>query len=132
MVKKISSREDISLLVTEFYSKVRTDKQIGYFFNESIQDWDEHLKKLTDFWETNLFFKRNYKGNPKQAHIEVDQNYNESIEQKHFGVWINLWFQTIDDYFEGELANRAKNNARNMASHIFMQIYMSRKTSISG
>lgn len=40
-------------------------------------------------------------------------------------------FQTSDDYFEGELANPSKNNARNMASHIFMQICISRKTCIS-
>lgn len=127
MVKDISTREDISLLVTRFYSKVRANEEIGYFFNEMIKDWDEHLEKLIDFWETNLFFKRKYKGNPKQAHINVDQNFNESIEQKHFGIWLNLWFETIDDYFEGDLANRAKNNARNMASHLFITMYMDRK-----
>lgn len=126
MVKDISTREDISLLVTRFYSKVRANEEIGYFFNEMIKDWDEHLEKLIDFWETNLFFKRKYKGNPKQAHINVDQNFNESIEQKHFGIWLNLWFETIDDYFEGDLANRAKNNARNMASHLFITMYMDR------
>ena len=130
MVKEISTREDVSLLVTRFYTKVRKNEEIGYFFNEMIKDWDEHLKKLTDFWETNLFFKSKYKGNPKRAHLDVDEHFNNSIEQKHFGVWLNLWFETIDDYFEGDLANRAKNNARNMASHLFMSMHMSRKKDV--
>lgn len=128
MKTDLTTREDVSKLVHQFYTKVRKNEEIGYFFNETIQDWDEHLEKLTDFWETNLLFKRNYKGNPKLVHQQVDQDFDQSIEQKHFGVWLNLWFETVDDYFEGDLADRAKNNARNMASHIFMQIYMNRKT----
>lgn len=127
MKHDLKTREDVSKLVHHFYKKIRQNKKIGHFFIDSIQDWNEHLEKLTDFWETNLFFKSKYKGNPKQAHIEVDQNFNESIAQEHFGIWLNLWFETINDHFEGELANRAKNNARNMASHLFMNIYMSRK-----
>ncbi|MBZ9778939.1 group III truncated hemoglobin [Psychroflexus sp. CAK8W] len=126
MVKDISTREDISLLVTRFYSKVRANEEIGYFFNEMIKDWGEHLEKLTDFWESNLFFKSKYKGNPKLAHERVDTHFDGSIEQKHFGIWLNLWFETIDDNFEGEKADRAKNNARNMASHLFITMYMDR------
>lgn len=128
MKTDLTTREDVSKLVHRFYRKVRKNEEIGHFFNEIIKDWDEHLEKLTDFWETNLFFKRNYKGNPKVAHQRVDQHFNGSIEQKHFGVWLNLWFETLDENFEGELATRAKNNARNMASHLFMQIYISRTT----
>lgn len=127
MKKDLKTREDVAKLVHEFYTKVRQNKEIGLFFNESIQDWNEHLEKLTDFWETNLFFRNKYKGNPKKAHIEVDQNFNESIEQKHFGIWLNLWFETVNENFTGEKADRAKNNARNMASHIFMKIYMARE-----
>ncbi|NEV93711.1 group III truncated hemoglobin [Psychroflexus sp. YR1-1] len=128
MKTDLKTRDDVSKLVHQFYTKVRKNEEVGYFFNESIEDWDAHLEKLTDFWETNLFFKRNYKGNPKRIHQRVDQDFKESIGQKHFGVWLNLWFETVDDYFEGDLADRAKNNARNMASLIFMQMYIHRKT----
>lgn len=128
MKTDLKTRDDVSKLVHQFYSKVRKNEKIGHFFNTMIKDWDEHLEKLTDFWETNLFFKRKYKGNPKVAHQRVDQHFNGSIEQKHFGIWLNLWFETLDENFEGELADRAKNNARNMASHIFMQMYIHRKT----
>ena len=53
--KKIESREDVSLLVNTFYSKIRKDTLLGPIFNRIITDWETHLELLTDFWETNLF-----------------------------------------------------------------------------
>ena len=126
MKKDIQNREDVFLLVSTFYAKVRANKEIGPFFNETISDWPAHIEKLTDFWETNLFFANKFRGNPMKAHQEVDAKFNHSIEQKHFGEWLNMWFATIDDLFEGERANIAKNRARNMSTHLFMHIYQSR------
>ncbi|WP_372916715.1 group III truncated hemoglobin [Salegentibacter sp.] len=127
MRNDIQNREDVFSLISRFYSKVRRNEEIGYFFNESIDDWDEHLEKLTDFWESNLFFKGLYSGNPQKAHIKVDRENNNQIGSKHFGVWLNLWFETIDELFEGELANRAKNNARKMSSHLYLKIFQARE-----
>ena len=126
MKQDIQNREDVFLLVSTFYSKVRANTEIGHFFNETIHDWPSHLEKLTDFWETNLFMVSKFRGNPMKAHKEVDQKFNNSIEQKHFGEWLNMWFATIDELFEGERANIAKNRARNMAGNLFMNMYMSR------
>jgi hemoglobin len=39
-----------------------------------IEDWDEHLEKLTDFWEMNLFGGKSYKGDPLKAHVKVDEH----------------------------------------------------------
>lgn len=64
MKKEIENRADVSLLVHSFYKKIRADKEIGHFFNETIHNWEEHLEKLTDFWENNLFAVRKYYGNP--------------------------------------------------------------------
>ncbi len=122
----IQNREDVFTLISRFYSKVRKNPEIGYFFNESIEDWDEHLEKLTDFWESNLFFKGLYSGNPQKAHIKVDQEHKHTIASEHFGIWLNLWFETIDELFKGELANRAKNNARKMSSHLYLKIFQAR------
>ncbi len=50
MIKKdINSREDVHLLVSSFYDKVRKDDFLGPFFNEAISDWDKHIDHLTDF-----------------------------------------------------------------------------------
>ena len=57
MIKKdIKTREDIHLLVSSFYDKVRKDTILGPFFNEAISDWDKHINHLTDFWNQVYFF----------------------------------------------------------------------------
>jgi len=122
----LKTREDVFNLVSRFYKKVRQNPEIGHFFNEIIQDWDEHLEKLTDFWESHLFGKAIYHGNPKKAHIEVDQHSNGQIATYHFGIWLNMWFETIDELYEGELAERAKTNARKMSTNLFLKMFEAR------
>lgn len=123
MKKQIQSREDVSLLVHSFYAKIRKDEEIGHFFNDVIKDWDEHLEKLTNFWEMNLFGVRNYMGNPIEAHIEVDQNSGGVITTNEFGIWLNHWFATIDELFEGENAETLKRRARKMSSMLYLNMF---------
>lgn len=126
MKTDISNREDVYLLVTTFYEKVRKDKLLGPIFNETIDDWPEHLDRLTDFWETNLFGVARFKGNPLLKHQLVDAHQNYGLEALHFGVWFNLWFETLDDLFEGEKANFAKNRARNIGNFLYLKIFSAR------
>jgi len=121
--KEMTGREDVSLLVRSFYTKIRQEDTLGPIFNAIIEDWEEHFEKLTDFWESSLFFVRRYYGNPMLAHIAVDQKMENRVEMAHFGIWLNLWTQTIDEYFVGEVAERAKANARRMSTNLFMKIY---------
>ena len=125
--KDIERREDIFLLVSTFYGKVRKDALLGPIFNSIITDWPKHLNHLTDFWESNLFFEKNYHGNPLQKHAEVDAKMGHTINEMHFGVWLNLWFETIDDLFHGEVAQIAKNRARNMGTFLHLKIFEARK-----
>ncbi|MBD1259710.1 group III truncated hemoglobin [Maribacter polysiphoniae] len=123
----ITNRDDVSLLVNTFYKKIRKDDILGPIFNNIISDWDAHLELLTDFWETQLFLKRKYYGNPVTAHQEVDDKTNHTISSEHFGFWLNLWFETLDELFEGEVAWIAKNRAQKMSTMLFMQMYQHRK-----
>lgn len=128
--KDIGTREDIFLLVSSFYKKVRKDPVLGPFFNDAIKDWDEHLHKLTTFWESSLFMTRKlehkYKGNPLEVHAKVDKDNNNSITELHFGLWLNLWFQTIDELFEGDYAENAKRRARKMGTFFYLKIFEAR------
>ena len=126
MKKNIEDRKDVALLVDSFYAKIRKDADIGHFFNDVIQDWDEHLEKLTDFWEMNLFGGKNYHGNPIQAHIEVDQHSGGVISSHEFGIWLNHWFATIDELYEGGNADTLKRRARKMSTMLFMNMFNSR------
>ncbi|RDY58851.1 group III truncated hemoglobin [Flagellimonas nanhaiensis] len=123
----IYTREDVKILVTKFYEKVRQDDEIGHFFNDNIQDWPEHIEKLTDFWETNLFFVQKYKDNPLLVHAQLDEKVNRTIENYHFGIWLRHWFDTIDRNFVGANAEKAKQRARNISVRMFMAIFDYRK-----
>ena len=122
----ISNKEDIFLLVTTFYGKVRLDSLLGPIFNMVIKDWEHHFDRLTDFWQSNLFFEKTYHGDPLQKHAEVDKRVGGTINEFHFGHWLNLWYQTIDELFEGETAQIAKNRARNMGTFMHIKIYEAR------
>ncbi|MFT7031658.1 MAG: hemoglobin [Cyclobacteriaceae bacterium] len=124
--KDIESREDIELLVHTFYSKVRKHTTLGPIFNQVIDNWDEHLDKLCGFWETNLFFVQKYKGNPLQTHLDVDKELGHQIDQLHFGNWLNLWFETLDELYHDKNAEIAKHRARNMAHIMFIRIWEAR------
>ncbi|KAF2326942.1 group III truncated hemoglobin [Flavobacterium nitrogenifigens] len=127
MRKQIENRADVSFLVHQFYAKIRADREIGFYFNEMISDWDAHLEKLTDFWETNLFGVRKYKGNPHAVHNEVDAHFDEKITTNEFGIWLNHWFQTIDEHFEGENAETLKRRARKMSTFLYMSMFQHRQ-----
>jgi len=127
-MKQIESRTDIELLVNTFYAKIRKDDKLGAIFDSHIPDdkWPEHLAKLADFWETNLFGIPKFKGNPTQKHYNVDANLDYSIEQTHFGKWLQLWFETIDGLFVGDLASKAKHAARRMSTVQYLAIWQNR------
>lgn len=132
-MKQIADRADITTLVHHFYSKIRQDEMLGPIFNKHISEdkWEIHLDKLTDFWETNLFGIAKFKGSPTQKHINVDKNLNYSIEQKHFGKWLQLWFEAIDELYTGEYADKAKNAARKMSTGQFLAIWQQRPTNLN-
>lgn len=126
----IQNRDDVHLLVSEFYKKVRKDAVLGPFFNPIIKDWDEHINRLTTFWETSLFMTKKlehkYYGNPLEVHVKVDKENNHSITELHFGLWLNLWFATLDELFEGQVTENAKRRARKMGTFLYLNIFQAR------
>ena len=128
MKKEIENRADVFFLVDTFYTKIRADDLLGPIFNDVIDDWPAHLVRLTDFWETNLFFVNKFKGNPVRKHQEVDAKNKQTINALHFGVWLNYWMETLETHFTGERAALAKNRARNMGTHLFLEIFSARST----
>ena len=125
----IRDKEDLTILVTQFYNKVRAERTLGPIFNIAIRDWPVHLQHITNFWETSLFMEKSYQGNPVTAHQKVDDQENNSLEMEHFGIWINLWMETVNELFEGKIADLAIQRARNMASILFIKIFEARSLS---
>ena len=127
--KDIENRADVHLLVSTFYNKIKKDAFIGHFFIRAIpaNQWEAHINKLTDFWETNLFLKKKYKGNPMQVHQQLDVGNNFEITQEHFGRWLELWLTTIKELFYGDKAEKAINSARNISFMLFLRMFENRK-----
>lgn len=126
-MKEIENRKDVSKIVRNFYAKVRVDETLAPIFNGMIKDWEEHLEKLTDFWEINLFGGKFYEGNPITAHQKADDFSHQQISPYHFGTWLNLWFETIDVDFEGEKADILKRRARKMQTILMVTIFEHRQ-----
>lgn len=122
--KQIENRKDVYFLVLMFYEKIKHDEKISMFFLETIPEkkWEEHILKLTDFWESNLFFVKSYYGNPIEVHCNLNANFNYIIQQEHFGRWLQLWIATVNEYFFGTKANLAKERARSIASMLFFKL----------
>ena len=124
--KDVTIREDVFFLVNTFYDKIKKDEMLGPIFNGMIKDWDKHMVLLTDFWSSQLFIERTYNGNPIEIHRKVDAYANHSINEQHFGKWLNYWIQTLDEHFEGDNVFILKNRARKMASFIHVDIFTHR------
>jgi len=107
--KDIKGLDDIILFVDEFYGKVQQDSLIGPIFNDVIKDWGPHLQKMYTFWNAVLFGVPGFTGNPFARHAPLP------IEGKHFERWIELFYQTIDMLFAGEMADNTKKRAETMA-----------------
>lgn len=110
MKKEIETPEDIKLLVDEFYIKVRKDALLANVFNTIIRDnWPEHLEKMYGFWQTVLFHKVAYRGNPFAHHV------NLPAQEEHFNRWLFLFTETVDEHFRGDKALEAKMRANKIA-----------------
>ncbi len=110
----IQSRKDIELLINSFYEKVKKDDTIGFIFNGIARvNWEQHLPIMFDFWETILLDAASYRKNVMEVHYTLNRKI--SLEEKHFQRWLQLFFETVDELFTGNIATMAKTKAKSIA-----------------
>ena len=118
----IQSRKDIETLVRAFYQKVLDDDLIAHFFTEVIPvDWEKHFPTMFDFWESIIFENGAYKGNAMMPHIQL--NKKAPLQKEHFERWIALFNETMDEYFDGPNAFKAKQRAQSIATVIQLKTH---------
>jgi hemoglobin len=119
MKTDIKDRADIQRLIDSFYTKVRVDDQIAYLFNDVAKvDWEHHLPRMYDFWESMLFQTGTFSGNPMPVHMQLHQR--SPLSKQHFARWLHLFNETVDELFEGDKAEQVKQRAHSIAT--IMQI----------
>jgi hemoglobin len=117
----IASRNDVELLVREFYKKVRKNEILGYIFDDVIRiDWDYHIPILIDFWESILLDTGSYTRNAMAEHFKVNQKVR--LEPLHFSTWLRLFDSTVDELFVGSKAELAKKRAHSIAQIMQMKL----------
>lgn len=110
----ISQRTDIEQVVNTFYEKVRNDEQLGYIFNQIAHvNWEKHLPKMYDFWEHVLWGTGSYYGHPMLPHFQLNDKF--PLENQHFERWKALFFETVNELFNGEQAENMKLRAFSIA-----------------
>jgi hemoglobin len=115
MKKDIASRDDLFLLVTQFYEKLLSDHSISYLFTDIAKiDLAHHQPVLVDFWDSILFQSDTYHKNAMQPHITFHQK--SPLQPQHFETWLRYFNETVDELFEGEKAFLAKERALSIAT----------------
>jgi len=111
----IENRGDIEKLINSFYDKVKRDEVIGFIFNDVAKvNWEKHLPVMYGFWESIIFFKNTYSGNPMLVHLHLNEIIK--LRKEHFERWLQLFTNTVDELFEGEKAALAKEKAISIAT----------------
>lgn len=122
MKKEIENREDLYLLVSEFYVKLLKDDDIKHFFEEMVAEGglEEHLQILVDFWDNILFFTGSYRRNAMRPHLILNQT--KPFLKEHFKIWLKHFNATIDELFIGELSHAAKTRALSVATVMELKV----------
>jgi len=122
-MKDITDKTDIIDIVDRFYNLVRSDNLLYPIFKLRIEDndWERHLNRMYDFWNTVLFFKKEYKGNPFSKHVDLP------IDLQHFQQWSDLFKKVIDDNYQGPIAEQTKKRVDNMSKVFLSKLDHQRK-----
>ncbi|SMD12525.1 group III truncated hemoglobin [Pedobacter nyackensis] len=109
----IQHKEDIQYLVETFYHSALTDQLIGPVFRAANFKLEAHIPVMVAFWETILFDVITYKGNPMLKHLEL--NRTVPLKPAHFERWMKIWTDTVNNKFEGPIAQKAIVRATSIA-----------------
>jgi hemoglobin len=107
------TEEMIGELVTRFYGRVREDALLGPVF-AIVQNWDEHLAKLRDFWSSVMLMSGRYHGSPMRAHMPL------TLAGDHFDRWLDLFEQTAREVCPPPAAALFIDKARRIADSFEM------------
>ncbi|MCB0628666.1 MAG: group III truncated hemoglobin [Saprospiraceae bacterium] len=122
MKTDIRDRNDIIQLINGFYDKLLEDELMAPLFIDVARiNLSEHLPILYDFWESTLFQAGKYRRDAMQPHLDL--HFEHRLTNEHFERWLQLFDQTVDELFEGEIAQNAKVRALSIATIIRIKIY---------
>lgn len=113
--KDIENRDDLLLLMQQFYKKLLADDSINYLFTDIAKvNLDHHFPVLVDFWDLVLFQSNTYHKNAMQPHMALHQK--SPLTKHHFETWLRYFKETVDELFAGDNAFIIKERATSIAT----------------
>jgi hemoglobin len=120
-VADIDTRDDVERLVRAFYGKALTDPMIGFLFTDVAKlDLEGHVPVITDFWATMLLGEKSYGGGAFAPHVSLHRK--AGLKAPHFERWLWLWRGTVDELFDGPVADEAKAHANRVAAAFYRRL----------
>ncbi len=119
--KDIENRDDLLLLMQQFYKKLLADDSINYLFTDIAKvNLDHHFPVLVDFWDSMLFQTGAYQKNAMQPHLALHQK--SPLDKQHFETWLRYFKETVDEQFDGNNAFIIKERATSIATVMQIKI----------
>ena len=106
----------IATLVATFYARARQDDVLGPIFNRAVDDWDEHIAQITDFWSSIMLRTGRYSGRPLNPHLRLP------LEPAHFDRWLALFETTAAEMFPPDVTHEFMIRARRIADNFELAI----------
>ncbi len=103
----IKNKKDIELMVKTFYTSLLTNEIIKPVFVNT--DFEKHMPHMIAFWSFVLLDESGYTTNVFDKHIHL------AIKKEHFAIWLEHFEKTVNNLFEAEKAEMAKQRAQTIA-----------------
>lgn len=100
----------LEALVRAFYERARQDPVLGPIFATTVEDWEHHIRVVTDFWSRILLGSQRYSGSPYTAHMRLP------LQPEHFDRWLALFRETAVACLPPDAAATAVAKAEMMAA----------------
>jgi hemoglobin len=113
----LDSREHIDFFVDRFYERMLADEQLAPIFVDVAEiDLGVHLPHIKDYWCKLLLGDNKYRRHTMDIHRQLHSK--RTLQAQDFQRWLSFFTATVDDYFVGERAERAKQVAASIAANM--------------
>lgn len=113
-MRDLETRADIEAVLRSFYAAAFDDDLLGHvFLDVAGMDLEEHLPRISAFWEKVLFSTGRYSGDAMGVHRRL--HAQEPLTPRHFERWLALWGEAVDAHHCGPVAILAKRQAERIA-----------------
>jgi len=120
-MQDIQNKDDLYLLVDEFYKKLLSDESISYIFTDVVKiHLEEHLPILVTFWSQAILGTGGYTKNLTQIHLDV--NAKEHLTPELFKIWLHHFYTSVDENFIGDNSEKIKTQALSIATVMQIKI----------